>query len=134
MLFQRLPTRQLDSRRGRLKPAEACPTTSARTGSSSVEVGRERWRRAPPRFPSPLIKPDVPISGIRLSDWFHRRLTYARPLALGAVIPPTSHTPVPLGTGGCLAKTPCAAFSRNSAHDHTRTHRLLYTPGPCSRS
>ena len=24
------------------------------------------------RFPSPLIKPDVPISGIRLSDWFHR--------------------------------------------------------------
>ena len=27
---------------------------------------------APPRFSSPLIKPDVPISGIRLSDWFHR--------------------------------------------------------------
>jgi hypothetical protein len=25
-----------------------------------------------PRFPSPLIKPDVPISGIRLSDWLHR--------------------------------------------------------------
>src|SRR5437899_5010176 len=24
------------------------------------------------RFPSPLIEPDVPISGIRLSDWFHR--------------------------------------------------------------
>ena len=23
------------------------------------------------RFPSPLIKPDVPISGIRLSDWLH---------------------------------------------------------------
>jgi len=23
---------------------------------------------SPPRFPSPLIKPDVPISGIRLSD------------------------------------------------------------------
>ena len=28
------------------------------------------------RLPSPLIKPDVPISGIRLSDWFH-------PAALG---------------------------------------------------
>ena len=27
---------------------------------------------AMPRFPSPLIKPDVPISGIRLSDWLHR--------------------------------------------------------------
>src|SRR5712692_5534575 len=26
---------------------------------------------APPRFPSPLSKPDGPISGIRLSDWFH---------------------------------------------------------------
>jgi hypothetical protein len=25
------------------------------------------------RFPSPLIEPDVPISGIRLSDWFHRK-------------------------------------------------------------
>jgi hypothetical protein len=24
------------------------------------------------RFPSPLIEPDVPISGIRLSDWIHR--------------------------------------------------------------
>jgi len=24
------------------------------------------------RFPSPLIKPDVPISGIRLSGWLHR--------------------------------------------------------------
>ena len=27
---------------------------------------------ATPRFPSPLIKPDVRISRIRLSDWFHR--------------------------------------------------------------
>ena len=25
------------------------------------------------RFPSSLIEPDVPISGIRLSDWFHRK-------------------------------------------------------------
>lgn len=23
------------------------------------------------RFPTPLIEPDVPISGIRLSDWIH---------------------------------------------------------------
>src|SRR5262245_53029557 len=27
------------------------------------------------RFLSPLIKPDVPVSGIRLSDWFHGRPT-----------------------------------------------------------
>jgi len=25
------------------------------------------------RFPSPLIKPDVRISRIRLSDWLHRK-------------------------------------------------------------
>ena len=24
------------------------------------------------RFPSPLLKPDVPISGIRVSGWIHR--------------------------------------------------------------
>jgi len=28
---------------------------------------------ATPRFPSSLIEPDVPISGIRLSDWLHRK-------------------------------------------------------------
>ena len=38
-----------------------------------VEDGRGNLgHSATPRFPSPLIKPDVPISGIRLSDWFHR--------------------------------------------------------------
>jgi hypothetical protein len=26
------------------------------------------------RFLSPLIKPDVPVSGIRLSDWIHREV------------------------------------------------------------
>jgi hypothetical protein len=35
-----------------------------------VEDGRGRLGRAATlRFPSPLIEPDVPISGIRLSDW-----------------------------------------------------------------
>ena len=39
-----------------------------------VEDGRGNLgHSATPRFPSPLIEPDVPISGIRLSDWFHRR-------------------------------------------------------------
>src|SRR6266404_271140 len=38
-----------------------------------VEDGRGRLGHvATRRFPSPLIEPDVPISGIRLSDWFHR--------------------------------------------------------------
>jgi hypothetical protein len=38
-----------------------------------VEDGRGNYSHsATPRFPSPLIEPDVPISGIRLSDWVHR--------------------------------------------------------------
>ncbi len=32
------------------------------------------------RFPSPLIEPDVPISGIRLSDWLHRKAHGGRPM------------------------------------------------------
>ena len=36
-----------------------------------------------PRFPSPLIEPDVPISGIRLSDWLHRKAHGWRPLQAG---------------------------------------------------
>src|SRR5262245_43554412 len=42
---------------------------------SQVEsrMGAVAWGLWPtPRFPSPLIKPDVPISGIRLSGWLHR--------------------------------------------------------------
>lgn len=38
-----------------------------------VEDGRGNLgHSATLRFPSPLIEPDVPISGIRLSDWLHR--------------------------------------------------------------
>jgi hypothetical protein len=43
-----------------------------------VRVGRVEDERgslghaATLRFSSPLIEPDVPISGIRLSDWLHR--------------------------------------------------------------
>jgi hypothetical protein len=33
-------------------------------------MGAAAWGLWPTlRFPSPLIEPDVPISGIRLSDW-----------------------------------------------------------------
>ena len=40
-----------------------------------LSLGRVEERRVTAqafRFPSPLIKPDVPISGIRLSDRLHR--------------------------------------------------------------
>src|SRR5258708_17186151 len=43
-------------------------------------AGADANRR--PVSQTPLIKPDVRISRIRLSDWLHRRLTNARPLAL----------------------------------------------------
>src|ERR1019366_9828779 len=42
-------------------------------GTSRVE--ERRGIAAATRFPSPLIKPDVRISRIRLSDWLHDRLT-----------------------------------------------------------
>src|SRR5262249_35430215 len=39
-----------------------------------VEDGRgSLGHSASLRFPSPLIKPNVPISGIRLSDWLHHK-------------------------------------------------------------
>jgi hypothetical protein len=44
-----------------------------RNGTSRVEEGRGIVCTT--RFPSPLIKPDVRISRIRLSDWLHSRLT-----------------------------------------------------------
>jgi hypothetical protein len=52
-------------------------TIDARTGTDSVQfvesrMGASTDAEAPPRFPSPLIKPDVRISRIRLSDWLHR--------------------------------------------------------------
>ena len=46
--------------------------------STKAAIGRVEERRgslghaATLRFLSPLIKPNVPVSGIRLSDWFHR--------------------------------------------------------------
>jgi len=95
-----------------------------RSSGNAVEsrMGASTGATAPPRFPSPLIKPDVPISGIRLSDWLHRRLTNARPSAPGVAPPPWNRTPVPQGTGGCLATTPCDASSESAAlcHRHAR--------------
>ena len=43
------------------------------SGLGRVEDGRGNLGHAATlRFPSSLIEPDVPISGIRLSDWLHR--------------------------------------------------------------
>jgi hypothetical protein len=54
-------------------------------GARRVEDGRgSLGRLATPRFPSPLIKPDVRISRIRLSDRFHREAHDVSPVTRGA--------------------------------------------------
>src|SRR3979409_1493502 len=48
---------------------------SRHVAKGRVEDGRgSLGHSATLRFPSPLIEPDVPISGIRLSDWLHREV------------------------------------------------------------
>jgi hypothetical protein len=59
--------------------------------SEKVEsrMGAVAWGLWPTlRFPSPLIKPDEPISGIRLSDWLHRKAHDGRPLIAGRATTP----------------------------------------------
>jgi hypothetical protein len=47
-------------------------------------MGAVAWGLWPtPRFPSPLIKPDEPISGIWLSGGLHRKTHDVRPLFAG---------------------------------------------------
>src|SRR5512133_214316 len=54
----------------RLIPPHSARKTSLSRQPGRVEEGRGGgFRRL--RFPSPLIKPDVRISRIRLSDWLH---------------------------------------------------------------
>jgi hypothetical protein len=56
-----------------IQPTAEVPARSPYVSESRVEDGRgSLGHSATPRFPSPLIKPNVPISGIRLSDWLHR--------------------------------------------------------------
>jgi hypothetical protein len=48
-----------------------------------VEEGRGGLRLCQsPRFPSPLIKPDVRVSRIRFSDWLHRQTHGGGPMCL----------------------------------------------------
>src|SRR6266851_8480548 len=83
---------------------------------------------APSRFPSPLIKPDVPVSGIRLSEWFHRRLTNEAPTALSATgRHPVLRTPWRMRIGCCHALAPYDASAGNAAHNRERDDRSLGT-------
>ncbi len=54
-----------------------------RVGMVESRMGAVAWGLWPAlRFPPPLIKPNVPISGIRLSDWLHRKAHGGRPAEL----------------------------------------------------
>src|SRR6202162_6715088 len=55
------------------------------------------------RFPSPLIKPDVPFSSIRLSDRFHHQLTEV--FHEKDAVHPASRIQLGPTTGPCPAKT-----------------------------
>src|ERR1700694_1789606 len=58
-----------------LTPLATICRTSRHFRNGRVEDGRgSLGHSATLRFPSPLIEPDVPISGIRLSDWLHREV------------------------------------------------------------
>ena len=69
------PTRYrvADRARSNDRPSVSAAEASAcKTAAGRVEEGRGGLGRvASLRFPSPLIKPDVRISRIRLSDWLH---------------------------------------------------------------
>src|SRR5215468_8055373 len=65
-------------------PSGTLPPLAHRSMAPSVEsrTGAVAWDRWPaPRFPSSLIEADVPISGIRLSDWLHCRAHHGTPPA-----------------------------------------------------
>src|SRR5262244_2255685 len=94
-----------------------------RTGNEvESRMGAVAWGHWPaPRFPSPLIEPDVRSYRIRLSDWLHPRPTAGQVGAgvLGTALRGSdgSHR---TRTDGCRALPLCAVWreSRARAHGH----------------
>jgi putative transposase len=98
-------------------PSQPKKMVESRAGAST-DAG------APPRFPSPLIKPDVPISSIRLSDWFHRRLTNEASTARHeAGEHRVRRTPLVQRNVWCRATTPGDASAGNAVRGHRRSYR-----------
>src|SRR5215472_12151966 len=88
------------------------------TGPSWPSVPRKQLQL---RFHTPLIKPDVPVSGIRLSDGLHRRLTDERHIGYReAELLPASRISFRQKTDGCPASAPYVASSRNGVRFHRR--------------
>src|SRR5215475_4243526 len=88
-------------------------------------MGASTDAEATPRFPSPLIKPDVRIARIRLSDWLHRRLTNVAPTELDeSAVLPVRRTPLLWRSGWCRGYAPDGA----AAGSAVRSHRRSYEP------
>jgi hypothetical protein len=69
-MFSLPPPRHIST----LPGSDRAGPTGATVALVESKMGAVAWGLWPtPRFPSPLIEPDVPISAIRLTDWFHRK-------------------------------------------------------------
>jgi len=76
-------------------------------------MGAVAWGLWPtPRFPSPLIKPGVPISGTRLSDWLHRKAHGDKLTARG--FGTVSNSPSPLDTCNLRRRLSLMVFAGSS--------------------
>src|SRR3954466_14176869 len=78
--FHPLPPPRLGFARQR-KLLTQLPNLACRAGCTPIHRRVEDGRgglghAATPRFPSPLIKPDVRIARVRLSDWLHREVDF----------------------------------------------------------
>ncbi len=135
----RLPdqaARQLPKQSTTLRVKSSFTGGSRLRGARRVEDGRSGLGHpASPCFPSPLIKPDVPISGIRLSDWLHRkahdevrvrsRMSGGRCLRLAAELLPTAP-----GTSGVCRLSPITMPSPSSeAHQKSGSFPPPALPG-----
>jgi hypothetical protein len=77
-------------------PLPACRSTAdIRRNDGYVSCGRVEDRRGSwgqwrsPRFPSPLIEPDVRRYPIRLSDWLHQSFEISSPKEAGCLASPS---------------------------------------------
>jgi hypothetical protein len=61
-------------------------------------MGAVAWPFGNAPFPIPLIEPDVPISGIRLSDWLHREAHGEKKALAASVLCAAAFSPSPYDT------------------------------------
>jgi hypothetical protein len=95
---------------GAVRPASAIVESRTSAGADG---------KAPSRFPSPLIKPDVPISSIRLSDRLHRRLTQSAGAGQAESLV-ARRRPARRQSVRCRATAPYGGASGNAVHARRR--------------